>query len=69
MYEGTAQVDYFGTPRRALVGANFPDTKDHTGAVGVVLSGDFVCASANEAGGGPLSGLGVLVSQGSSDLR
>jgi hypothetical protein len=51
MYEGTAQVDYFGTPRRALVGANFPDTKDHTGAVGVVLSGDFVCAWADEAAG------------------
>jgi len=44
-------VDYFGTPRRALVGANFLDTKDHTGAVGVVLSGDFVRAWADEAVG------------------
>jgi hypothetical protein len=42
-------MDYFGTPRRALVGADLLDTKDHTGAVGVVLSGDFVCAWADGA--------------------
>ena len=60
IYEGTTQVDYFGTPRRVLVGANLLDTKDHTGAVGVVLSGHFVCEWADEPGSGYLSAPGGL---------
>src|SRR5436190_6241444 len=45
------------------------DPKNYTGPVGTVLVGDFVCASADEAGSGCLAASGGLVPQGSSDLR